>query len=203
MGNQPDKPENQNEYEPIVQKTSKIKMRIWNIACIIFFGVGIAFVIVFWNKAQYDIPIINYKWLVMVSAIAAIIIIALCFFRSLKKIGAVKFIALILSVIILAAGWYIYFRYIPKYWLTDGCAIVKADPEYASCIVEPRYYRDYIDGNLIISTNVSYQIKDNPFYEWGYILNVIKDGKVIAWIAFDTATGKYELFYEPKDEYVK
>ncbi len=200
MEDQIDNPKSLSNSESTVPKKSSIKMIIWNVACIILFTIGVVFLIIFFDR-YHHILILNYAWAIILSAIIAMVIIILCFFTSRTKIGAARFVALIIAAILFAANWFIYFRYIPKYGPADGCAIVKADPKYASATVEPQYYRQYNDnGQLIISTNVTYELKDNPFYEWGYILDVIEDGKVTEWIAFDPATGKYYVFHELKDQ---
>ena len=192
MKNQNDLQTNPNESEHIIPETSRIKMRIFNIACILLFAAGIAFIICFFDQG------IHYKEVIIISAIAVMVTIILCFLKARTKITAVKFVALIIAGIVLAANWYIYFRYIPKYGPLDACAIVNADPKYASAIVEPQFFcpdKAYPE----MRSNVLYELEDNPFCDWGYILNVVSDGKVTAWLAFDPATGKYELFYEPKD----
>lgn len=201
MENQNDAAEDLNDSKSIVPKKSGIKISIWDIACFILFTVGIVFLIIF-----NDAPILHYRDVIIISTIAAMVIIFLCFIN-LTRIAAVKIAALILAGFMLAAGWYIFFRYIPKYGPMDGCAIVKKDPKYAAATIEPQYYETpefsiSWNGKTVASptvkVNSTFFIEDNPFWGMGYVLNVIKDGKVTALIGFDSATGKYEVL-APKD----
>lgn len=191
---------NQNTSEHTIPQASSIKIKIFNIACIVLFVVGIVFFICFLDRVLHTLPPIRYQAVIIISAIAAVVIIVLCFFRTRTKITAIKFVALIIAAIVLAGNWYIYFRYIPKYGPADGCVIVKEDPEYTTVTIEPRYDIYYDEnGEETARSSSYYKLEDNPFFEWGYILNVVSEGKVTAWIAFDPATGKYALFYEPKE----
>lgn len=171
-----------------------IKTCIYRIACILLVAAGIVFFIFLFrpsSRAGY----LKYNVLIVISALAAISTAVWCFIRKLKKKSAIRIVALIIAGIVVAANWFVYFRYIPKHSPLDACAIVKADPEYASTSVEPHYI-DPACRELLY-----YETKDNPFWELGYLLEVIQDGKVTAWIAFDSATGKYKLFdgYQPED----
>jgi hypothetical protein len=208
MENQNDTAENQTESDNIIHETSSNKTKTWiyPIACILLFAVEVVFLTCFLDQEGRFLSPIHYREIIVFSTIAAILITVWCLLKTLIKITVFNYVTLIIAGIMLAVNWYIYFRYIPKYGPRDGCAIVKADPKYASATVEPEYYRAYNNGKLIISTNVTYEIEDNPFYKTGYVLDVISDGKMIAWIWFDSATGKYESYelkdnevYEPED----
>lgn len=203
MENQINIIENQTGSADKVPETSSNKTKTWiyRIICILLFAAGVVFLVYF-----YGAPILNSWEIIMLGAMAAILAIIWCFFTIRKKV--IKFVVLIIAGIMLATGWFIYVRYIPKYFLADACAIVKADPKYASATIEPKYYETpefsiYYNGNTIVGPNIkacsTFELKDNPFYYWGYLLYVIEDGKVTTWIAFDPATGKYYVFYEPKE----
>lgn len=194
MENQNDTAENQQVSENIIPETSNNKTKTWiyRIACILLFVAGVVFFIYFFHPTSQSI-ILNYMNFIILSVIVAMVTIFLCFKTGIK-VTAFKIAALITAGIVLAINWFIYFRYIPKYELSDACAIVKADPKYSSATVEPQYRLPPSKQQLLL-----YYIKDNPFCNMGYLLDVISDGKVIACIAFDTATGKYYVFYEPKD----
>lgn len=191
MTNQNDTAENKNASEYVIEGTNRngIKTWIYRAVCILMFVSGILFFTVFLIKYQYIItlhyPILSYMDYISTIVIAAMLIALICFLRTFKKDPAIKIVALIVAGVLLAASWYIYFRYFPKYGYLDACAIVKADSKYASATIEP-HYRLYSE------------VKDNPFCQAGYILDVISDGKVIKWIGFDSTTGEYE-FYEPED----
>lgn len=191
MENQIDTEENLNEDERIVSETSSNKTKTWifRVACILLFAAGIIFFIFFLN---HDSILLKYREIIILSAFAAILAIIWCFFTIRAK--AVKFVVLMVSAIFLAINWFIYFRYIPKYWPNDACAVVQADPKYASAIVEP-----LTETKLGMKTMQYYMVIDNPFFELGYLLNVISDGKVTTWIAFDPATGLYYVFRELDD----
>lgn len=192
---QNDTPESQNENDGIIKDAGINKKKTWiyRIICILLFAAGIVFFICFFNPSN-DMVILNYSAIIILCVFAAVFTAAWCFIKTVREKTAVKFTALIIAGVIMAAGWFVYFRYIPKYEPGVACAIVNVDPKYTSATIKPHYYNNYSRQLLF------YEIKDNPFWGLGYLLEVVSDGKVTAWIAFDTATGKYELFeYQPGD----
>lgn len=186
MDNHIDTPENQNNGVNKVRETSISKKRTWiyRIICIVLFTSGIVFFANFLIKYQYIItlhyPLLRDMDLISVVVAAAMVVILVCFLRTFKKIPVFKIVALIIAGAVLAACWYFYFRYFPKYSYEDACAAVKSNPEYASLTIEP-HYRVYSD------------VKNNHFCIAGYILNVVTDGKVTKWIEFDSTTGEYNF----------
>ena len=196
MKSQIDMQTNQNDSEHIVPETSHNKMKTWiyRIACILLVAAGIVFFVCLF-RAPCETGALNYIVIIVISALAAISTAVWCFIRTLKKMSAIKIVTLIITGIVIAANWFIYFRYVPKYDVPSACAIVKADPKYTSSSIEPHYV------NPACIELLYYELKDNPFWNLGYLLEVVSDGKVTAWIAFDSATGKYELFdeYQPED----